>query len=51
MDGPALNPGALSSVGLDFSTWDESTGINSDNGAVFFMVSRQPPLHFLRWMP
>ena len=38
MDGPALTPGALSSVGLDFSTWDESTGINSANGAVFFMV-------------
>ena len=38
MDGPALTPGAMSSVGLDFSTWDESTSINSDNGAVFFMV-------------
>ena len=38
MDGPALTPGAMSSVGLDFSTWDESTGIDSDNGAVFFMV-------------
>ena len=38
MDGPALNPGALSSVGLEFDAWDESAGINSDNGAVFFMV-------------
>jgi len=34
MDGPALIPGALSTVGIDFSTWDERTGINSDNGAV-----------------
>ena len=46
MDGPALNPGALSSVGLDFSTWTEAQGFETDNGAVFFMVSRQPPLHF-----
>ena len=38
MDGPALTPGAMSSVGLDFSPWDESTGITSNNGAVFFMV-------------
>ena len=48
IDGPALNPGALSSVGLDFSEWNEAQGIDTDNGAVFFMVSRQPPLHFLR---
>ena len=38
VDGPALTPGAMSSVGLEFDAWDESTGINSDNGAVFFMV-------------
>ena len=37
VDGPALTPGAMSSVGIDFSTWDESTGIDSDNAAVFFM--------------
>ena len=35
MDGPALTPGALSSVGIDFQSWDESTGIDSANGAVF----------------
>ena len=50
MDGPAPQPGALSSVGLDFDQWTEAQGIDSNNGAVFFMVSRQPPLHFLRWM-
>ena len=37
LDGPATQPGALSTVGVDFSSWTESTGINSDNGAVFFM--------------
>ena len=51
MDGPALNPGALSSVGLDFATWTEAQGIDTDNGAVFFMVSRQPPLHFFALDP
>ena len=40
IDGPALNPGALSSVGLDFNQWTEAQGIDTDNGAVFFMVSR-----------
>ena len=37
MDGPAPQPGALSSVGLDFDQWTEQVGINSENGAVFFM--------------
>ena len=37
MDGPALNPGALSSIGLDFDSWTETSGIESTNGAVFFM--------------
>ena len=30
MDGPATIPGALSAVGIDFSAWTESSGINSD---------------------
>lgn len=37
MDGPALIPGAMSSVGIDFGAWSETAGIDSDNGAVFFM--------------
>lgn len=37
MDGPALSPGAMSTIGIDFAAWTESAGINSDNGAVFFM--------------
>ena len=41
LDGPALIPGTLSTVGLELSGWDESTGLNSDNGAVFFM----DPMH------
>ena len=35
MDGPALTPGALSSVGIDFGSWNEDMGIDSANGAVF----------------
>ena len=27
-------PGSLSSVGIDFSQWSETQGINSENGAV-----------------
>ena len=34
MDGPALIPGALSTIGIDFTSWSETTGIRSDNGAV-----------------
>lgn len=34
IDGPALTPGALSTVGLDLAGWNEQAGINSDNGAV-----------------
>ena len=37
IDGPALIPNALSSVGLPLDDWSESQGINADNGAVFFM--------------
>ena len=36
-DGPALNPGALSSIGIEFSSWTETSGIRSEDGAVFFM--------------
>jgi len=37
IDGPALIPNALSSVGLPLADWSETQGINADNGAVFFM--------------
>ena len=37
MDGPAVQPGALSAVGIDFDTWDEDTGLLVTDGAVFFM--------------
>jgi hypothetical protein len=40
MDGPALTPGALSTVGLPLDEWDETHGLNeenAENGAVFFM--------------
>ncbi len=37
VDGPALIPNALSSVGLQLGDWSETQGINADNGAVFFM--------------
>ena len=29
--------GALSSIGIDFSRWNENGGLSSPNGAVFFM--------------
>jgi hypothetical protein len=38
LDGPALTPGALSTVGITFEQWTESNGISTENGAVFFMV-------------
>ena len=41
LDGPALTDGAISTIGIDFGSWNERQGINSDNGAVFFM----DPLH------
>ena len=34
MDGPATMPGALSTVGLDFASWTERTGMTAENGAV-----------------
>ena len=37
VDGPALDGAAISSVGLDFTSWSEQTGMSSENGAVFFM--------------
>jgi hypothetical protein len=37
IDGPALTPGALSSVGLDLDAWTETAGISAENGAIFFM--------------
>ena len=37
MEGPALQSGALSSIGIDFSVWSERVGIETDDGAVFFM--------------
>lgn len=37
IDGPALTPGALSFVGMDFGTWTEATGISSEQAAVFFI--------------
>eukprot|EP01046_Picozoa_sp_COSAG06_P024554 COSAG06_NODE_2007_length_7858_cov_23.947158_8_plen_455_part_00 len=37
IDGPALMPGALSSIGLDFASWTDRSGITSSDGAVFFM--------------
>lgn len=37
IDGPALLPDALSSVGLPLDEWSETQGISADNGAVFFM--------------
>jgi hypothetical protein len=40
MDGPALVPGALSTIGLPLDDWNESQGLNeanAENGAVFFM--------------
>ena len=36
-DGPALTPGALSSIGIAFDSWSETAGINAADGAVFFM--------------
>ena len=36
-DGPALTPGSLSSVGLDFSAWTETQGVQSEEAAVFFI--------------
>ena len=42
LDGPALTPGALSTVGMNFEQWTESNGISTENGAVFFMVRVLP---------
>eukprot|EP01043_Picozoa_sp_COSAG02_P021179 COSAG02_NODE_1069_length_14810_cov_6.729998_7_plen_637_part_00 len=37
LDGPSVVPGALSSVGIDFTSWTESNGMTLQDGAVFFM--------------
>jgi hypothetical protein len=34
MTGPATIPGAISTIGIDFASWTESSGISADNGAV-----------------
>ena len=45
LDGPALIPGALSSVGITFEDWTERNGLATENGAVFFMVRRVASCH------
>ena len=37
MEGPALQSGALSTIGIELGDWTEQAGINFENGAVFFM--------------
>ena len=37
LDGPAAIPGSMSTVGIDFASWDERHALETDNGAVFFM--------------
>lgn len=37
MDGPALQNGALSTIGINFDKWTETAGISCTDGAVFFM--------------
>ena len=37
MDGPATIPGSMSTVGIDFTSWDETHALETDNGAIFFM--------------
>ena len=37
VDGPALIQGAMSSVGIHFDSWSEQQGIDTADGAVFFM--------------
>ena len=39
--GPATQSGTISTIGIEFDQWNERQGINTDNGAVFFM----DPLH------
>ena len=36
VDGPALDPAALTSIGVDFTPWSETRGVSCDDGAVFF---------------
>ena len=36
-DGPALEPGALRTIGLDFSSWSDSTGLREEDGALTFL--------------
>ena len=43
MTGPATIPGAISTIGIDFASWTESSGISADNGA----VRATPHLHTL----
>ncbi len=52
IDGPASTPQAISSVGIDFDSWDESSGIDTEDGALFFMDpdhgARNEPVVFLQ---
>ena len=34
---------AVSSIGIDFDSWDETTGLSIDNGAVFWMDPNRAP--------
>lgn len=33
----------VSSIGIDFDSWDDSTGLNVENGAVFWMDPKRAP--------
>lgn len=35
LDGPALTDGGLGAIGIDFSTWSETSGISTTSGAVY----------------
>lgn len=37
LDEPAMADGALGAIGLDFSTWTETTALSTDSGAVFMV--------------
>ena len=52
LEGPATTAGALSSIGIDFNGWSESAGIETDDGAVFFMNPEQGKLqaHCRDWL-
>ena len=39
----ASNPTAISTIGLDFSTWTSTSSLTSNNGAVFWMTPQNGP--------